>query len=164
MDLITPGFGLIFWQAVVFLIVVFILGKFAWKPILKSLKDREDSIDEALNEAKNAKEEMAQLKAENEKLLADARLERDQILKDATAAANKIREEAREEAGKISAKMVEDAKTTIQNEKKAALTEVKNQVAELSLLVAEKLIKKNLEEDKAQKALVDDFVKDLNVN
>ena len=164
MELITPGFGLIFWQTVTFLAVLFILGKFAWKPILTALKEREDSIEDALNAAEQAKQEMANLKAENEKLLDEARLERDKILKDATAAANKLKDEAKDEAGKISAKMLEDAKNAINNEKKAALAEIKNEVAVLSIQIAEKLLRKNLADDKAQKSLVDEFIKDLNNN
>ena len=164
MELITPGFGLIFWQTVTFLAVLFILGKFAWKPILTALKEREDSIEDALSAAEKAKQEMADLKAENEKLLDQARLERDKILKDATAAANKLKDEARDEAGKISAKMLEDAKNAINNEKKSALIEIKNEVAVLSIQIAEKLLRKNLEDDKAQKSLVNEFIKDLNNN
>lgn len=164
MELITPGFGLIFWQTVTFLAVVFILGKYAWKPILNALKEREDSIEDALSAAEKAKQEMAELKAENEKLLDQARLERDKILKDATAAANKMKDEAREEAGKISAKMLEDAKNAINNEKKAALSEIKSEVAVLSIQIAEKLLRKNLEDDNTQKSLVNEFIKDLNNN
>lgn len=164
MELITPGFGLIFWQTVTFLAVLFILGKFAWKPILTALKEREDSIEDALTAAEKAKQEMADLKAENEKLLDQARLERDKILKDATAAANKLKDEARDEAGKIKDKMLEDAKNAINNEKKSALIEIKNEVAVLSIQIAEKLLRKNLEDDKAQKSLVDEFIKDLNNN
>ena len=91
MELLTPGLGFVFWQTVVFLALVFLLGKFAWKPILQSLKIREESIEDALKSAERAKEEMAQLKADNQKLLEQARVERDQILKDATAAASRLR-------------------------------------------------------------------------
>ena len=164
MDLITPGFGLIFWQTVTFLAVLLILGKFAWKPILTALKERETSIEDALSAAEKAKNEMENLKAENEKLLAEARLERDKILKDAAAAGNKLKDDARDEAGKISAKMLEDAKNAINNEKKAALADIKGQVALLSIQIAEKLLRKNLEDDKAQKSLVNEFIKDLNNN
>ncbi len=164
MDLITPGFGLIFWQTVTFLAVLLILGKFAWKPILGALKERETSIEDALSAAEKAKSEMENLKAENEKLLAEARLERDKILKEATAAGNKLKDDARDEAGKISAKMLEDAKNAINNEKKAALADIKSQVASLSIEIAEKLLRKNLEDDKAQKSLVNEFIKDLNNN
>ena len=107
---------------------------------------------------------MASLKADNEKLLAEARKERDAMLKEAIATANQIKEEAKEDTSKITAKMIEDAKATIENEKKAALADVKTQVAMLSLEITEKLIRKQFGDGKAQKALVDEYVKDLNLN
>lgn len=164
MDLLTPSIGLIFWQAIIFLLLVFFLGKYAWKPILGSLKERETSIADALSMADKAKQEMMELKADNEKLLADARIERDNLLKAARTAANKVKDEAREDAGKISAKMIADAKLAITNEKKAALTEVKNEVAALSVQIAEKLLRKNLNDKNEQTALVNDFLKDINNN
>ncbi|GGZ23222.1 ATP synthase subunit b [Echinicola pacifica] len=164
MDLIIPGSGLIIWQIIGFGILLFILGKFAWKPILSALDERETAIEGALKAAENARNEMANLKAENEKLLQEARLERDQILKSATETSAKLIEEARTEASKAGAKLIEDAKAVIETEKKAALAEVKNQVATLTLQVTEKLLRKNLEDDKAQKELVQEFVKDLKLN
>ncbi len=164
MDLLTPSIGLIFWQALIFLFLVFFLGKYAWKPILGSLKERETSIADALSMADKAKQEMMELKADNEKLLAEARIERDNLLKAARTAATQLKDEAREEAGKISAKMIADAKLAITNEKKAALTEVKNEVASLSVQIAEKLLRKNLDNTSEQTALVNDFLKDINNN
>jgi len=164
MDLITPDASLIFWQTVIFLVVLFVLAKFAWKPILNGLTERENNIEEALLSAERAKNEMAQLKADNEKLLAEARRERDSILKDATAAANKLRDEAREQASQEGAKIVADAKAAIETEKKAALAEVKQQVAQLSLEIAEKILREKLSDDKAQKEYVSKLVKDLNEN
>jgi len=164
MDLITPDASLIFWQTVIFLVVLFVLAKFAWKPILNGLNERENNIEEALLSAERAKNEMAQLKADNEKLLAEARRERDSILKDATAAANKLRDEAREQASQEGAKIVADAKAAIETEKKAALAEVKQQVAQLSLEIAEKILREKLSDDKAQKEYVSKLVKDLNEN
>lgn len=164
MDLITPGIGLIFWQTVVFLIVLFILGKFAWRPITDALKTREFSIEEALASAEQAKAEMAQLKSENEKLLEEARLERDKILKEASDTAKRIVEESGTEAKRQGDKMIADAKAVIKTEKMAALAEVKSQVATLSVQIAEKLLRKNLDDEKAQKELVADFVEDLNLN
>ncbi|MTI31926.1 F0F1 ATP synthase subunit B [Xanthovirga aplysinae] len=164
MDLIIPEAGLVIWQTVVFLVVLFVLGKFAWKPILNGLKERESSIENALESAKQAKEEMARLKADNEKLLEEARAERDKILKDAVKAANEIKESAKEDALKIGEKMIEEAKATIIAEKKAALKEVKSQVATLSLQVAEKLLRKNLEGEAAQKDLVNDYVESIKLN
>jgi F-type H+-transporting ATPase subunit b len=164
MDLITPDASLIFWQTIIFLVVLFVLGKFAWKPILNGLNERENTIEEALLSAEKAKNEMAQLKADNEKLLAEARKERDSILKDATAAANKLRDEAREQASQEGARIVADAKASIETEKKAALAEVKQQVAQLSLEIAEKILREKLSDDKAQKEYVSKLVKDLNEN
>jgi len=164
MDLLLPGTGLLFWQLIGFLLLVFLLSKFAWKPILDALKVREMSITEALEAAEAAKAQMAKLNADNENLLKAARLERDQILKDALAAANTIKEEAKEDASKISNKMIADAKAIIQTEKLAAINELKNNVATLSIQIAEKVIRKKLGDDKAQKDMVDQFVKELNLN
>jgi len=164
MDLIIPSAGLVFWQLFGFLALLFILIKFAWKPILASLAEREASIDNALKAAEKARNEMATLKAENEKLLQDARIERDTILRKAQEASAKMIEDAKTEAGKQGALMIENAKAVIETEKKAALTEVKNQVAMLTLEVTEKLLRKNLSDDKAQSALVDGFIKDLKLN
>lgn len=164
MDLIIPSAGLVFWQLFGFLALLFILIKFAWKPILASLSEREASIDNALKAAEKARNEMATLKAENEKLLQDARIERDTILRKAQEASAKMIEDAKTEAGKQGALMIENAKAVIETEKKAALTEVKNQVAMLTLEVTEKLLRKNLSDDKAQSALVDEFIKDLKLN
>ncbi len=164
MDLITPGFGLIFWQTVVFLGLVFILSKYAWKPMLNAVKARETSIEESLTAAEQAKTEMSKLKAENEKLLDEARLERDKIIKEALATANQLKDEAKEDASKISGKMIEDAKQVIENEKQAALTEMKNQVASLSVDIAERLLRKNLSDEESQEKLVERYLKDLNIN
>jgi F-type H+-transporting ATPase subunit b len=164
MDLITPGTGLIFWQLFGFLGLLFILIKFAWKPMLEALEERESSIENALKSAETARNEMANLKAENEKLLAEARLERDIILKKAQDASVKMIEEAKEDASKVGAQMIANAKVVIETEKKAALADVKTQVATLSLEITEKLLRKNLSDDKAQKELVDGFVNELKLN
>jgi F-type H+-transporting ATPase subunit b len=164
MDLITPGSGLIFWQLFGFLGLLFILIKFAWKPMLSALEERESSIENSLKAAESARNEMANLKADNEKLLAEARLERDTILKKAQEVSVKMIEEAKNEAAKVAAQQIENAKAVIETEKKAALAEVKTQVAFLTLEVTEKLLRKNLSEDKAQKALVDEFVKEIKLN
>ena len=161
MDLLTPGPGLIIWQAFVFLLLFLLLSKLAWKPILNSLKEREQSIQSALDSAENAKKEMANLKAENEKLLCETREERDKILRDARAAANRIHDQAQADAKKNADRMIDDAKSIIQTEKNAALRDVREQVAMFSLEIAEKLIKKNLSDDKSQKDLANTFIKDL---
>jgi F-type H+-transporting ATPase subunit b len=164
MELLTPGVGLIFWQTVVFLILFFLLAKLAWKPILNSLKEREETIQTSLDMAVKAKEEMAALKADNEILLKEAREERDKILRDARDAANRLHDQAQTDAKKNADKIIEDAKAVIQTEKNAALRDVKEQVALFSLEVAEKLMRKNLSDDKSQKELADRFVKELKLN
>lgn len=164
MDLLTPGTGLILWQIFVFLLLVLLLAKFAWKPILGSLKEREESIQQALDSAEKAKLEMAALKSDNEKLLREAREERDKILKEAREAANLLHDQAQADAKKNADKIIEDAKAIIQTEKNAALRDVKSQVAMFSLEVAERLIKANLKDDKAQKDLAETFIKDLKLN
>lgn len=164
MDLLIPEPGLVIWQVISFLIVLIILGLYAWKPILRGIEARNDSIDEALKSAERARQEMENLKSENEKLLDEARLEREKLLKDAMAIADNIKEQAKQEAEKISQKIVDDARVSIENEKQQALKEVKNQVVKFSLEIAEKLIKKNLSQKDEQKKLVDEFVKDLNLN
>jgi F-type H+-transporting ATPase subunit b len=164
MDLLTPGPGLIIWQAFVFLLLFLLLSKLAWKPILHSLKEREQSIQHALDSAENAKKEMANLKADNEILLRETREERDKILRDARAAANRIHDQAQADAKKNADRMIEDAKSIIQTEKNAALRDVREQVAMFSLEIAEKLVKKNLSDDKSQKDLANTFIKDLKLN
>jgi F-type H+-transporting ATPase subunit b len=164
MDLILPSSGLIIWQLIGFLALLFILMKFAWKPIIETLEERESSIDDALKAAEQAKAEMANLKSENEKLLQEARIERDNILKTANDASAKMIEDAKQAAISEGARMIENAKAVIENEKKAALTEVKNQVAQLTLEVAAKLLRKNLSSDAAQQELVEGMVKDINLN
>lgn len=164
MDLLTPGTGLILWQAIVFILLFLLLSKLAWKPILNSLKERETSIQNALNAADKARAEMNRLKADNEKLLKEAREERDKILKEAKEAANRMKEEAKFEAKKAADKIIDDARQAIQIEKQAALKDVKIQVALFSLQVAGKLMKKNLADDKAQKELVESYIKELKLN
>jgi F-type H+-transporting ATPase subunit b len=164
MDLITPSTGLIFWQLFGFLGLLFILIKFAWKPMLTALDERETSIENALKSAETARNEMANLKAENEKLLNEARSERDIILKKAQDAAVKMIDDAKEDAIKAGDEMIANAKVIIEVEKKAALAEIKIQVASLSLEITEKLLRKNLVDDKAQRELVDGFLNELKLN
>ncbi len=164
MQLLTPGIGLIIWQIIVFVLLFLLLTKLAWKPIINSLKDRERSIQDALDTAEKARLEMSQLKSDNEKLLKEAREERDRILREAREVSIKMKEESQHAAKKISDKIVEDARAAINIEKQAAMKEVKVQVAMFSLEIAEKLMKKNLSGDKAQKDLVETYVKDLKVN
>ncbi len=164
MDILTPDTGLFIFQVVAFMLLLFLLGKFAWKPILSGLKEREETIENALQSAEQAKKDMEALNADNAKLLAEARQERDKILKEAMAAANSIKEEAKEETSKITAKMVEDARASIENEKRAALADVRTMVASISLEITEKVLRKELSDKNAQETLVDEYVKDLNLN
>jgi F-type H+-transporting ATPase subunit b len=161
MELVTPSIGLIVWQTLAFLLLVFLLGKFAWKPVLGAIKERERSIDDALEAAKKAKEEMARLTNENEALLKEARAERDVILKEAKQLKDQIVSDAKASAQAEGAKLIEKAKQEIDSQKAAALAEVKNQVAELSLQIAEKVLSKQLEDQKKQEALVSDLLKEV---
>lgn len=164
MELLTPGTGLILWQLIIFVGLFFLLKALAWKPILASLKEREQSIQSALDTAEKARLEMSQLKSDNEKLLKEAREERDKMLAQAREASNRMRDEAVGEAKKAADKIISDARAAINIEKQAALKEVKIQVAMFSLDIAEKLMKKNLANDSAQKELVEGYIKDVKIN
>jgi F-type H+-transporting ATPase subunit b len=164
MDLLIPGEGLIIWQLIIFVLLFLLLSQLAWKPIISSLKEREQSIQNALDTAEKARLEMSQLRSDNEKLLKEAREERDRILREARDVSNRMKEEAQSDAKKTADRIIEDAKAAINIEKQAALKEVKIQVAMFSLDIAEKLMKKNLSGDKAQKELVESYVKDLKTN
>ncbi len=164
MELLTPGTGLIIWQLIVFLLLFFLLAKLAWKPIINSLKDREKSIQEALDTAERARLEMSKLKADNENLLKQAREEREKILRDARDASNRLKDEAQTEAKKSADRIIEDARAAINAEKVNALKEVKALVANLSLEVAGKILQKNLADDQSQKALTQEYIKDLKLN
>jgi F-type H+-transporting ATPase subunit b len=153
--LIEFSFGLIFWMTVSFLVVLYILGKFAWKPILGVLGERERTIEDALNEAKKARAEFAAMTAQNEELMRAAREEREVLLKEARDIRDREISEAKVKAKAEGDAMISRAREEIRNEKNAAITEMKNQVAELSILVAERILKDKLGDPAAQKALVD---------
>jgi F-type H+-transporting ATPase subunit b len=161
MDLITPEIGLFFWQTIVFLVLIFLMAKFAWKPILGAVKDREDSINNALASAENARKEMQNLHADNEKLLQEARMQRDAILKDARELKEKVIADASLEAQEKADRIVAQAQATIQNEKNAAMADIKNQVAALSIEIAEKVIRKELSSTDKQHQLVDEMLADV---
>ncbi len=164
MQLINPGIGLIFWMTVAFGIVLFILGKFAWPAILKGLSEREQSIQEALNSAKEAQEQMKRLKADNDKMLREAMEERDVILAEARKIKDKIIGEAKEQAGKEALGIVESAKEKINNEKVAALREIKSTVAEYSIEIAEKILREELKDKAKQKKYVEKLLKETSLN
>ena len=164
MKLITPDFGLVIWMTLTFLTVLFLLSKFAWKPILKMISDREKTIEDALLSAENAKKEMARLTANNESLLREAQAERDAMLKIARETKDQIINEARAKATTEAERLIAIARESINNEKMAAVTELKNQVAQLSLQVAEKLLKQQLSSDEKQKELANTLINELKLN
>lgn len=164
MDLLTPGTGLIIWQTLVFLMLIFLLAKLAWKPILTSLKDREKSIQDALDTAEKARQEIARLKSDNEHLLQQARDERDRMLREAREAAVRLKEETEAAAKKSADKIIDDARIAIGIEKTAALRDIREQVATFSIEIAEKLLRDKLADEKSQRALVDRYLKDIKVN
>ena len=160
MDLITPDVGLLFWTLVSFSILYLILRKFAWGPILGAVKEREESIKAALDAADNAKKEMENLKADNEKILNEAKTEREAMLKEAREMKSKLISDAENEA-KVKAKsMVEAAKTAIQNEKNSAMNELKNTVVDLSVGIAEKLISEELADKDKQLKMIEEILDD----
>lgn len=164
MELVKPAIGLIFWMTLTFVIVLFLLKKFAWKPILNIIKEREISITQALESAEQAKREMKNLKAGNEKLLQEARLERDKILKEATEIRETMLNEAKTKAKQEAEKIIVSARETINNEKNAAIAELKNQVASLSIEIAEKILKSELSNEDKQKTLVSNLLQDVKLN
>lgn len=164
MELVTPGIGLIFWTTLVFLTLFFLLAKFAWKPILSSVNEREQKIEDALLLAEKTKLEMQKIQSDNQALLREARDERDKILKEAKEAKEAIVSDAKNIATKEGQKILENARIAIQNEKMAAITELKNQVATLSLDIAEKILKNELSSNEKQKAYVDHLLEDVNLN
>ena len=161
MELVTPEIGLVFWTTVSFLILFFLLAKFAWKPIMGAIDERERSIEDALLKAEAAKDEMARLTSENDVLLKQARVERDQILQEAKKLKNQIVAEAKESAQREGARMIELARVEINNQKTIAMADVKNQVASLSLEIAEKILRKQFEDSNKQDALVADLLKEV---
>lgn len=164
MDLLIPSFGLIIWTLLAFLIVFFILKKFAWKPILSSLKERETTIAESLATAEKMKAEMAQFKSENEALLAKAREERAQLLKEARDTKDRIVAEAKEQAKAEANKIMSDAQTAIQQQKMAALTDVKNQVGQLVIEVSQKVLRRELANKPEQENYIRELTNEVKLN
>ena len=162
--LVTPDLGLVVWTTVSFLILLLILAKFAWKPIMSAIDERERSIEDALLRAEAAKEEMARLTDENDKLLKQARAERDIILREAKHLKDQIIGEARDSAQKEGAKMIEKARMEIDNQKAIAMADVKNLVANLSIQIAEKVLRKEFEKADKQDELVADLLKQVKLN
>jgi len=160
MELVTPAIGLIFWTTVVFTLLVLLLKKFAWKPILSAVDERNQSIKNSLAQAEKARNEMSELTANNEKIIAQAKVDRDLILKEARDMKNEIISEAKDKASKEAEKLVSTAKEQILNEKMKAITELKNHVADLSIEMAEKILRSELSDVAKQKELVTKVLKE----
>lgn len=158
------SYGLFFWQAIIILVLIVLLAKFAWKPIMAALEERERGIADALASAELAKVEMQKLKNDNEKLLAEARAERDAMLKEAREVREKMIADAKSEAEAQGEKMIQQAKVTIEAEKNAAMSEIKSQVSSLSLEIAEKLLKQELASNENQQQLVSKLLDDVKLN
>jgi len=164
MELVKVDIGLLFWMTLTFSIVLYILGKYAWKPIMKMLHEREESIEKALNAAEDAKKEMLKLKAGNEQLLLAAKEERDALLRDARKVKESIIEDARVKANEEANRIVETARESIQFEKMAAINELKNQIASISIEIAEKILGQELKDKEKQHQLTEKLLKEVKIN
>jgi len=158
------SFGLFIWQILIFVGLILLLKKFAWKPILDAVNEREEGIKNALLSAENAKKEMQNLKSDNEKLLAEARTERDTMIKEAREIREKMVSDAKSEAQVVGQQMIEQAKASIESEKNAAMAELKSQVSTLALEIAEKLLKDELSNKENQTKLVEKMLDDVKLN
>ncbi len=156
--------GTVLWSSIAFLVVLFILAKFAWKPILAAIREREESIDEALKSVQTARAEMQNLQASNEELLRQARLERDLMLKEARDAKERIVSESKQRAEDEYTRILNSAREAIQTEKMAALTEIKTEIATLSIEIAEKLLRTELQSETKQKALIEKYLEEAKLN
>ena len=164
MDLVTPDVGLLFWTFISFAILFLVLKKFAWKPIVGTVNDREQSIKDALASAENAKKEMQNLTADNERILKEARAEREMMIKEARDLKTKMISDAKEETKATTDNMIIQAQEAIENEKKSAMADLKNQVASLSVEIAEKVIKGELSNKDKQLKIVEDMLGEATLN
>jgi F-type H+-transporting ATPase subunit b len=164
MELIKPGLGLLFWMTVTFSIVLWLLSKYAWKPILKSIREREDSINNALNAADDARKQMDALKTDNEKLLAEARKERDRLLKEASEMKDSIIAQAKKSADDEARRLIANANDAIEKAKINAMNELKSQVAVLSVDMAEKILRNKMDDRSQQVAFVNENLKTITLN
>ena len=164
MDLLIPETGTIFWSFIGFSITFFILARFAWKPLLKALKERDNSIAQALLSAETAKQEVTRLHSDSEKILAEAKAERDKIIQEAREFKESLMAESRELAKKEGRKMIDDAREAIKNERAAAIYEIKKQVAELSVAISEKILLQELSDPGKQEALIEKSLSDIKFN
>ena len=162
--LVLPDIGLVFWNTIAFLILLIVLGKFAWKPMLKAIAERESGIEEALLRADKMKAEIAAMQNENEALLAKAREERAGMIKDAKETADKMVSEAKDKAKQEYERIISDAQVAITQQKNAALTEVKNQVGSLVVEVAEKILRKELSNKAEQESYIKQIAEGVKLN
>lgn len=162
--LLSPNPGLVLWMIIVFSALLFLLRKFAWKPIMEGLKEREGEIEGALRMAEETRAEMAKLKSDNDRLISEARREREEIIKEAKDAANRLISEAKEDAQVQSARILEDARASISHEREVMVAAVKKDVAGLSLEIAEKVLRKELSDKLAQQSYIDTLVADAKLN
>jgi len=164
MELVTPNIGLLFWMTLSFGILLFILGKYAWKPVMKMIKEREKTIEEALQSAEKTKQEMASLHVSNEKLLKEAKEERELLLREARKIRDGIISEAKQKAIDEANLILETARQNIQNEKMAAIIELKNQIASLSIEIAEKILTAELVDKEKQNQLINKLLEEVKLN
>lgn len=164
MEIVMPEVGVIFWTVLAFLIVWFILRKFAWKPILNMLNERNQYIDNGLQMAEKAKEEMQKMEARNEELIKETKFERENLLKEARDSQDKIISEARESAKKETAQLIEKARKKIEAEREAAFAEMKNEIVDYSVQIAEKILRKEFDNKNMQKEVAERYMKDIKIN
>ena len=164
MDLVTPEFGLIFWTLITFLALLFILKKFAWKPILGAVSEREQGIRDALASAAEARKEMEDLQADNERILKEARVEREAMLKEARELKNKMIDDAKQDAKLEAGKLITQAQAAIEAEKKAAISDLRSQVAKISISIAEKVVREELSNTERQEKLVESMLDNTTLN
>lgn len=164
MDLLIPEFGTIFWTLLVFLITFYILARFAWKPMLNALKERDKTIAQSLEAAEKAKSEVSRLQVESDKIMAQARLERDKLLQEARDLKESVLNDAREQAKKEGLKLIEDARQAIKTERAAAIQEIRKQVSELSVAISEKVLKHELSDPEKQMELIEKSLVDVKFN
>lgn len=164
MGLVSPDYGTIFWMVLAFTAVLLVLRKFAWGPLLKMLKEREESIDKALQSASEAREGLSRLKSEHDKMIQEAHIERDKLIAEARQIREQLIAKARDEAAQENARLLEHARRQIDSEKLAAITEIRQQVATLSVDIAEKILRKELADRAKQESLIKEQLNDLKLN
>ena len=157
------SFGLFFWQSLIFIGLIFLLKKYAWKPILNAVDERDNSIKKAISSAENARKEMETLKEDNFRILKEARIEREKLLKEAKKTKEELIDSAKEEAKAEAQKIISQANLTIENEKRLAIKELKNQVSLISMEIAEKVIKKELQDKNKQQDFLNKLIDETNL-